>query len=58
MTITIPYELGDKITTNSGTEANIRSLHVYIDEKGNVSNVRAFTGRETGYTTLLKTHKE
>lgn len=57
MTITIPYEIGDKITSENGREAVLRSVHVYVDANGDVQNIRAYT-RECGYVTLERKTKK
>ena len=50
MTINIPYKIGDTIETNLGTEP-IVSMHIYVDENGEVSNIRAYT-KKSKYITL------
>ena len=56
MTINIPFEIGDKIITEAGTE-RILSLHIYINTEEQISNVRAFTTKRR-YITLIKNGKE
>lgn len=43
MTITIPYDIGDKIRINN-EEHTVCGVHVYIDRYGNPSNIRLHTG--------------
>ncbi len=53
MTIKIPFEIGQELCGG----VKVKSLHIYIDQHGEVANVRTYTGPETGYITLQKKDK-
>lgn len=43
MLIEIPYEIGDEIIVN-GEKAEIKGLHCFVNQTGELTNVRAYIG--------------
>ena len=57
MIIDIPFEIGDRIITQSGGVKTVSSMHIYVDQDGDVSNVRVYTDSDTKYITVMKKRK-
>ena len=55
MIIDIPFEIGDEITVD-GEKVEIKGLHCFVDQEGEVSNVRAYigTGGAQPYVMLMR----
>lgn len=55
MIIDIPFEIGDEITVD-GEKVEIKGLHCFIDQEGEVSNIRAYigTGGARPYVMLMR----
>lgn len=52
MLIEIPDTCGEMLSNKE-----ISSMHIYIDQNGEVSNIRAYKKSEVGYTTLFSKKK-
>lgn len=54
MTVTVPFDIGDKITIDNKSQT-IKGMHIYIDGHGNISNLRVYTGN--GFAMAKRTQK-